>query len=126
MISKVPATKGVSQSTRKHYARSINLVNAPYKKQKPRDSITFEGSDLMMVKLPHSDTIVIEKNIGGANVRRLLVDNGSSCDILFLKAFLRMGIDPKNLKPWTGMLVRFSSKNVHFTTEYRRMAQSAN
>lgn len=37
------------------------------------------------VQLPQSDAIIIKANIRGAEVRRLLVDNRSSCDIFFLE-----------------------------------------
>lgn len=41
-----------------------------------------------------------------------MVDNISSCDILFLKAFMRMGIDSKNLKPYTTGLIGFISHEI--------------
>lgn len=69
----------------------------------------------MTVQLPHSDAIIIITNIGGAEVKRLLVDNGSSCDIFFLEAFSKMGINPKNLKPCSGGLVGFTGHETPLT-----------
>lgn len=45
-------------------------------------------------------------------MRRLLMDNGSLCDILFLKAFMKMGIKPSNLKPCSGYLMKFTRHEV--------------
>lgn len=61
----------------------------------------------MTVQLPHFGAIVIKANIEDAQVRRLLVNNRSFCDILFLEAFSKMGIDPKNLNLCSGGLVGF-------------------
>lgn len=78
---------------------STHLADLSEEEQNIGDPIIFDGPDQLAVQLPHSDAIVITINIGGTEVLRLLVDNGSSCDILFLEGFSRMGIEPKNLKP---------------------------
>lgn len=49
------------------------------------------------VEYPYLDEVVIMVDIGGIEVRRYLVDNGSSCIILSLNAFTKMRIDEKNL-----------------------------
>src|SRR3954462_7301101 len=41
-------------------------------------------------------------------VRRLLIDDGSSCDIIFLEAFMKMGIKTNDLKECVGGLVGFT------------------
>lgn len=66
----------------------------------------------MTVQLLHSDAVIIVVSIKGAEVRRLLVDSGRSCYILFLEAFSRVGIDPQNLKPRTWVLVGFVGHEV--------------
>lgn len=62
----------------------------------------------MSVQLPAT-------NIGGSEVRNLLVDNGSSYDILFLEAFLKMGINQKNLKPYSDGIVGFTCHETSIT-----------
>src|SRR4051812_8490945 len=88
-----PAAGGPSHAGRKKYARYINVVEPPKKKLRSSEPITFSDEDMRVVGYPHSDAIALTINLGGVKVRRILVDNGSSCDILSLAAFTKMGID---------------------------------
>ena len=45
-----------------------------------------------MVKFPHCDTLVISAGIVEVEVRRVLVDGGSSADLLFKHAFNQLCI----------------------------------
>ena len=47
----------------------------------------FSEEDARMVKQPHDDPLVIMLIIEGFNTIRVLVDNGSSADIIYLSAF---------------------------------------
>lgn len=47
-------------------------------------------------------------DISGIEVRRVLVDNVISCDILSISAFSKMGISEQNLKPCMDGLVSFT------------------
>ena len=46
---------------------------------------------------PYDNPLVIMLAIEGYSTRRLLVDNGSSVDIMYMMAFQQMKIDPKRL-----------------------------
>ena len=52
---------------------------------KPRVSapIIFTDEYLATVKVPHADPLVIKLRIGDAIVSRVLVDGGSSSDVIF-------------------------------------------
>ena len=63
------------------------------------DDITFNEKDAHHVHHPHCDTLIIKAMIANNNVHRLLVDNGSSIDILYYQAFERMGLKVSDLKP---------------------------
>ena len=65
------------------------------------------------VKQPHNDPLVIMLNIEGFNTRRILVDNGSSADIIYLLAFQQLKLDPKRLRPFEFLLVSFSGDRVY-------------
>ena len=56
-----------------------------------RVPIVFSDQDLEKVNLPHTDPLVIKLRIGDTLVSRVLVDGGSSSDILLWDAFRRMG-----------------------------------
>ena len=47
------------------------------------DDITFRESDAHLVHHPHCDALVIMAMMANNNVHRILVDNGSSVDILY-------------------------------------------
>ena len=61
------------------------------------------------VATPHDDALVISVTIFNALVRRVLVDNESSCDILFWEPYYTMGFSSTNLKPMPTQLVGFNN-----------------
>ena len=61
------------------------------------DDITFKESHL--VHHPHCDALVVKAMMANKNVYRILVDNGSSVDILYYQAFKRMGLKDSDLRP---------------------------
>lgn len=65
------------------------------------------------VKQPHDDPLVIMLMIEGFNTRRVLVDNRSSADIIYLEAFQQLKIDSKRLCLFESPLVSFSGDKVY-------------
>ena len=57
----------------------------------------FSEEDARGVKQPHDDPLVIMVMIEGFNTRRVLVDNGSLADIIYLPTFQQLKVDPKRL-----------------------------
>ena len=55
--------------------------------------IGFLEDDARCLHHPHDDALVITIRVGDYNVHRMLVDNGSSADILYYPAFQQMGIN---------------------------------
>ena len=65
-----------------------NVHKMPPLKQKRTDQdILFSEEDTRRVKQPHNDLLVIMLMIEGFNTIRVLVDNGSLVDIIYLFAF---------------------------------------
>jgi hypothetical protein len=56
-------------------------------------SITITEADIKLVSFPHTDVTVIIAHIDKWDVTRVLIDNGSQAEILFLSAFDQMGFD---------------------------------
>ena len=73
----------------------------------------FSEEDARGVKQPHEDPLVIMIMIKGFNTRRVLVDNGSSADIIYISAFQQLKLDLKRLRPFESPLVNFSRDKVY-------------
>ena len=74
--------------------------------------MSFNEADAKGVKQPHNDPLVIMLNIEGFNTKRILVDNGSSADIIYLPAFQHLKLGPKRLRKFESPLVSFNGEGV--------------
>ena len=63
--------------------------------------------------MTHNDPLVIMLTIEGYNTRRVLMDNGSSTNVMYMTTFQQMMLDPKHLKPFKSPLVNFSGDCVY-------------
>ena len=75
-------------------------------------AITFTDEDASRVHHPHDDAIIITLLIANYSTRRVLVDNGSSADILYYPAFQQMNLGRKQLRPVYSPLVGFGRMKV--------------
>ncbi|XP_056683052.1 uncharacterized protein [Spinacia oleracea] len=73
-------------------------------------AITFDDSDSVDTQREHHDGLVISLPIGNALIKRILVDNGSSANVLFLEALQEMGLEEKNIVRRSTVLVGFSGE----------------
>ena len=73
----------------------------------------FSEEDARGVKQPYNDPLVIMIIIEGFNTRRVLVDNGSSVNIIYLSTFQWLKVDSKRLHPFESPLVSFSGDDVY-------------
>ena len=108
---------GESSSARKAHLRSIRSgeiaeVQAVSKLPRLDTSITFSDSDLEGCQHPHDDPLVIQAVVANKSVHRVLVDNGSSTDIIFASAIDKMGIGREKLEPVSTHLRGFSGEKV--------------
>ena len=75
-------------------------------------AITFSDSDLEGCQHPHDDLLVIRAVVANKTIHQVLVDNGSSVDIIFTSAFDKMGIRRERLEPVNTHLRGFSREKV--------------
>ena len=87
-------------------------VQAVSKLRRLDTSITFSNSDLEGCQHPHDDPLVIRAVVANKTVHRVLVDNGSSADIIFALAFDKMDIGRAKLEPVNTDLREFSGEKV--------------
>ena len=108
---------GESSSARKAHLRSIRSrevmeVQAVSKLPRLDTAITLSDSDLEGCQHPHDDPLVIRAVVVNKTIHRVLVDNGSSTDIIFASAFDKMSIGREKLEPVSTHLRGFSGEKV--------------
>ena len=110
-----PFTEGSFWSLKKACQRQVNSVHMvpPFKQRLTDQDMSFNEADARGVKQPHNDPLVIMLNIKGFNTKRILIDNGSSADIIYLLAFQQLKLDPKRLRPFESPLISFSRDRVY-------------
>ena len=84
----------------------------PRTRETDKKAITFTDEDAGRVHHPHNDAIVITVLIVDYMTRRVLVDNGSSTDILYYPAFQQMKFGRDQLRPNNSPLVGFGGMKV--------------
>ena len=108
---------GESRSSWKAHLRSIRSaeigeIQAVSKLPRLDTSITFPDSYLEGCQHPHDDPLVVRAIVANKTLHRVLVDNGSSADIIFATAFDKMGIGREKLDPVNTYLRGFSGEKV--------------
>jgi hypothetical protein len=108
---------------RNNYFRSVNTIINDGPAARPewaKVPITFTEEDFWLKSTNHNDAMVIEvpitfteeDNIAGWVIGKILVDNGSSADILFLKTFEKMNLTQHMLHPPEYPLLGFGGKPI--------------
>ena len=82
---------GSSKNARKTYLRMVHNVqltgSIPKMPRIDNPIIKFSGDNAWRLHHPHDDAFVVSLQIGDYNMHRVLVDNGSSADILYYPEF---------------------------------------
>jgi hypothetical protein len=58
----------------------------------------FLAEDINLASFPQTDSMVVTVHIDRWDITRILIDNGSQAEILFLSAFKKIGYDQKQFK----------------------------
>ena len=116
MIVGGTAVTGSSKKARKTYLRMVQNVqltgSVPKIARRESPIIGFSEKDARRLHHPHDDALVISIQIEDYNMHRVLVDNGSSADILYYPAFQQMGISRERLIPTNALLIGFGGTMV--------------
>ena len=116
VISKGFVGGGESSSAKKAHLRSIRsgetLEVQAVSKLTRFTTITFSDSDMEGFQHPHDDPLVIRVVMANKIVHRVLIENGSSTDIIFASAFDKMVIRKEKLEPVNSHLLGFSGEKV--------------
>ena len=75
-------------------------------------TIEFSEDDARRLHHPHDDALLVSLQIGDYNMHRVLVDNGSSANILYYSVFQQMRIDKEWLTSTNASLMGFGGTRV--------------
>ncbi|XP_068503722.1 uncharacterized protein [Phaseolus vulgaris] len=103
---------GCTASQRKKYVREVMVVEAGEPDQSPEPNLFFTKADLQDV-VPHdNDPMVISVVMEGRKVHRVLVNQGSSTNVMFWSTFNKLLLSIDQLRPYDGCLYGFIGDQV--------------
>ena len=70
----------------------------------------FSDEDKIGTIQPHDDALVITLRIGGYDVKRLMVDQGSTAEIMYPDLYRGLSLRAEDLTPYSSPLVSFEGK----------------
>ncbi|XP_065619570.1 uncharacterized protein LOC136063313 [Quercus suber] len=105
-----------SSRSKKTYLKVVQNVQlsrqSPRTKEIDEPTISFIDEEAERIHHPHDDAIVITLLIADYTTKRMLVDNGSSVDILYYPAFQQMRLGRDQLRPACSPLIGFGRMKV--------------
>ncbi|XP_021768590.1 uncharacterized protein LOC110732912 [Chenopodium quinoa] len=107
---------GTISGAKKHLSEHRHIINALDTDSRPRPTsipdVVFTEEDTRGIVFPHDDPLVLITKINGADIKRVLVDGGSSANVLFMKAFNEMMIGRQYLTPVSYPVIGFNGSSV--------------
>ena len=70
----------------------------------------FSDEDKIGTIQPHDDALVITLRIGGYDVKRVMVDQGSATEIMYPNLYRGLSLRVEDLTPYSSLLVSFEGK----------------
>ncbi|XP_056843207.1 uncharacterized protein LOC130495733 [Raphanus sativus] len=113
VISGGSEVSGISSAAAKRStrnARNDQEAEGPKRLLLGTEEISFTAREHEKVLAPHHDALVNSLTIANCLVKRILVDNGSSSNIIFHSAFADLGLEPTTLTRKATSLVGFSGE----------------
>ncbi|XP_068461695.1 uncharacterized protein [Phaseolus vulgaris] len=106
------ADGGCSNSARKKHLRAIQFVHTSTQRRPHIPPITFTDDDFTAIDPSQDDPMVITVEIDKFAIAKVLVDQGSSVDILYWETFKKMKIPEAEIQPYNEQIVGFSGERV--------------
>ena len=72
----------------------------------------FSNKDKLGTVQPHNDALVVTLRIGGYDVKRVMIDQGSTAEIMYPDLFKGLNLKSENLTAYSSLLVSFEGKMV--------------
>ena len=74
--------------------------------------LSFLDADKQGTIQPHDDALVVTLRIGGFDVKRVMIDQGSAVEIMYPDLYKGLGLKPEDLTTYNSPLVSFEGKMV--------------
>ncbi|XP_015964322.1 uncharacterized protein LOC107488144 [Arachis duranensis] len=106
---------GITNTARKRsYRAMMTMEGTQQNSPAPTSSaiVNFSASDFKSRTPNRDDPVVISVSMGELIVKKVLLDPGSSTDVLFYSTFKKMQLSDKSLQPSGGELAGFSGERV--------------
>ena len=75
-------------------------------------ALSFSNEDKVGIVQPHDDALVVTLRIGGYDVKRVLIDQGSGAEIVYPHLYEGLKLEPEDLACYNSTLVGFDGKIV--------------
>ncbi|WVY97056.1 hypothetical protein V8G54_029207 [Vigna mungo] len=103
---------GASSSARKRHMRNLYSVHTIARNPLTMPDITFTDRDFHAPDPEQDDPMVITARIAEYDVSKILIDQGSSVNILYWTTFQRMALSEEALTPFHEQIVGFAGERV--------------
>ena len=86
--------------------------------------LSFSNADKQGTIQPYNDALVVTLRIGGYDVKRVMVDQGSTAEIMYPDLYKGLGLKPEDLTTYSSPLVSFEGKMVVPKGQIRLLVQA--
>ncbi|XP_020205996.1 uncharacterized protein LOC109791142 [Cajanus cajan] len=105
---------GSTSSAQKRHLRAVRSINSVEQRPGRRmPAITFTDKDFQGIDPVQDDPMVISVEIRNCIVKKILIDQGNSANILYWNTFKQLGIPEEELTPYSEPLVGFAGERVN-------------
>lgn len=91
-------------------SEGVFSIEQPLETRASKTTLSFSEAEVIDIRRPHCDTLAINISVTNLNVKRVLVENGSSANGLFVRTFQKMQLDEKRILKKNVSLVGFSGE----------------
>ena len=102
-----------------HFREVFQVAQGSVISKKPRtdfpnseQQIFFSNEDLRDVQTPQDDLLVVKLRIEDSDVKRVLIDQGSCSEIMYLDLFHGLSLKQSDLQPYDAPLVGISRESI--------------